>query len=147
MLALRKAGSSEFGLLGTSYGGWIAALTCAVESDIRFAAFMAPIVNVDHAIWRCPASMMMRHHLRKAGIDRDLVARHFHLSSPLMMQPLVPTNRILLVAGEYDLVAPAEDIEELGKKWRGAELLRIPQGHFGYRMMRETFARLQQRYL
>ncbi len=147
MRALRKMGCNEFGLLGTSYGAWIAALTCAVERDIRFAALMAPIVNVEHAIWRCPASMMMRRHLRKRGIDAALIARHFHLTSPLFMTPLVPTDRILLVAGDYDLVAPPDDIAELHKQWGGSELLRIPQGHFGYRMMRETFARLRERYL
>jgi pimeloyl-ACP methyl ester carboxylesterase len=147
MFALRKAGCTGFGLLGTSYGAWIAALTCAVEPDIRFAALMAPIVNVEQAIWRCPASMMMRRHLRKAGIDSALVSRHFHLSSPLHMTPLVPTERILLVAGDYDLVAPPDDIAELSRRWSGAELLRIPQGHFGYRMMRDTFARLQSGYL
>jgi len=147
MLALRKAGGTEFGLLGTSYGAWIAALTCAVEPDIRFAALMAPIVNVEHAIWRCPASMTMRRHLRKAGIEPSLVARHFHLSSPLYLEPLVPTDRILLVAGDYDLVAPPGDIAELSRRWSGAELMRIPQGHFGYRMMRDTFARLQSGYI
>jgi len=28
---------------------------------------------------------------------------------------------------------------------RGSELLRVRQGHFGYRMMRETIAHLKQR--
>src|SRR3954471_4031012 len=82
---LRKVGCEEFGLLGTSYGGWVGALICAVEVELKFAALMAPIVNVDHAIWRCPASMMMRRQLKKAGIDQNLVARHSHLSSPMHM--------------------------------------------------------------
>ena len=63
------------------------------------------------------------------------------------MEPLVPTNRILLVSGDYDLVAPPDDIAELSRRWTGAELMTIPQGHFGYRMMRETFDRLRSRYL
>jgi hypothetical protein len=147
MRNLKRAGCSEFGLLGTSYGAWVAALTCAVEPELRFAALMAPIVNVEHAIWRCPASITMRRQLKKAGIEQELVARHFHLSSALHMDPMTSPDRILLVAGEYDLVAPADDIGALHRRWSGSELLTIPQGHFGYRMMRETVERLKQQFL
>ena len=38
-----------------------------------------------------------------------------------------------------------EDVEAVHRKWRGSELLRVGQGHFGYRMMRETMAHLTQR--
>ena len=144
---LREAGSSGVGLLGTSYGAWVAALTCTVEADLKFAALMAPIVNVDHALWRCPASLTMRYQLRKAGIGPNLVARHFHLSSPSHMSSLLPVDRIVFAAGEYDLVAPAADIIALHRRWKGSGLIRVPQGHFGYRMMRETFAYLQKHYL
>ncbi len=144
---LRNAGSTGIGLLGTSYGGWVAALTCSAEPDLQFAALMEPIVNVDHALWRCPASLTMRYQLRKAGITPDLVSRHFHLSSPANMSSLVPEDRIVFAAGEYDLVAPAADIVALHQRWAGSALLRIPQGHFGYRMMRETFNYLRDKFL
>ncbi|HEY2124729.1 MAG TPA: hypothetical protein VGG94_04620 [Chthoniobacterales bacterium] len=147
MAALRAQGGREFGLLGTSYGGWIGALLAAVESEFRFVALMAPIVNVHHALWESPAAITMRRELRKAGIDQALILRHFHLSSPSHMQPLVRPDRILLVAGDYDLVARPADIMALHQKWQGSELLQVPQGHFGYRMMRETVAWLQARWL
>lgn len=145
--ALREHGCSDFGILGTSYGAWIGALLATVESDLRFLALMAPIVNVEHAIWQNPATMSMRRKLQRAKIAPELVARHFHLSSPSHTQPLCDPARVLFVLGEFDLVAPPIDIEALHQKWRGSELLRVPQGHFGYRMMRETFARLKERGL
>jgi len=37
MSALRERGSGEFGVLATSYGGWIGALLAMVERDLRFA--------------------------------------------------------------------------------------------------------------
>ena len=145
--ALRENGCSEFGILGTSYGAWIGALLASVESDLRFLALMAPIVNVEHAIWRNPATAVMRRELRRAKIAPELVARHFHLSSPSHTEPLCDPARVLFVLGEFDLVAPPVDIEAIHQKWRGSELLRVPQGHFGYRMMRETVARLKVRGL
>ncbi len=147
LAALRKRGCREFGLLGTSYGGWIGALLATIEPDLRFVALMAPIVNVHHALWESPAAITMRRELKRAGIDPALVSRLFHLMSPLHMVPAVGADRVLLVAGDYDLVAPAGDIMALHEKWRGSDLLRVEQGHFGHRMMRETVARLKDRFL
>jgi 1-acyl-sn-glycerol-3-phosphate acyltransferase len=145
--ALRQAGCDEFGLLGTSYGGWIGALLAMVERDLRFVALMAPIVNVEHAIWENPGTAFMRRELRRAKIAPELVARHFHLSSPSHNEPLCDPARVLFVSGDFDLIARPADIEGIQRKWRGSELLRVPQGHFGYRMMRETVARLKKRHL
>jgi pimeloyl-ACP methyl ester carboxylesterase len=145
--ALRSRGCSQFGVLGTSYGAWIGALLACVESDLRFVALMAPIVNVEHAIWECPAAMFMRSQLRRANIEPGLVARHYHLSSPGHNQPLCAPERVLFAAGEYDLVARVEHIEQVQQQWRGSELLKVPQGHFGYQMMHDTVARLEQRGL
>jgi pimeloyl-ACP methyl ester carboxylesterase len=145
--ALRKAGCNEFGILGTSYGGWIGALLAMVERDLRFVALMAPIVNVEHAIWENPGSAFMRRELRRANITPELVARHFHLSSPSHNEPSCDPARVLFVSGDFDLIARPSDIEAIHQKWRGSELLRVPQGHFGYRMMRETVARLKERGL
>jgi pimeloyl-ACP methyl ester carboxylesterase len=138
MAALRQLGCREFGILGTSYGGWIGALLAAVEPEFRFVALMAPIVNVHHALWESLAAISMRQHLKRAGIGPALVERHFRLSSPLHMDPLTDASRILFVAGEFDLIARPSDIVAIHEKWRGSKLLRVPQGHFGFRMMKET---------
>jgi 1-acyl-sn-glycerol-3-phosphate acyltransferase len=142
---LRIGGCREFGVLATSYGGWIGALLAMVESDLRFVALMAPIVNIEHAIWASPAARVIRRELHRANIEPSLVARHFHLSSPSHCQPVCDPARVLFVTGDFDAIAPSDEIEAIHQKWRGSELLRVQQGHFGYRMMPETIARLKQR--
>jgi pimeloyl-ACP methyl ester carboxylesterase len=134
-------------VLGTSYGGWIGALLAMVERDLRFAALLGPIVNVEYAIWKRRASIFMRRELRRSKIEPALVARHFHLSSPMHNQPLCSPDRVLFVSGEFDLIARPRDLEQIHQKWVGSELLRVRQGHFGYRMLRETVARLKARGL
>jgi len=114
---------------------------------LRFVALMAPIVNVEHAIWENPGTAFMRRELRRAKIAPELVARHFHLSSPSHNEPACDPARVLFVSGDFDLIARPADIEGIQQKWRGSELLRVRQGHFGYRMMRETVARLKERGL
>ena len=143
MAALRRLGCDEFGVLGTSYGGWIGALLAMVERDFRFVALMAPIVNVEHAIWKSAAARFMRRELHRANIEPSLIARHFHLSSPMHNEPLCDASRVLFVAGDFDMIARPEDIEEIQQKWHGSKLLRVPQGHFGYRMLRETITWLK----
>jgi len=145
MESLRERGCREFGVLATSYGGWIGALLTLVERDFRFVALMSPIVNVEQAIWQSPAARRIRRELVRVNIERALVARHFHLSSPLHGRPVCDPKRILFVTGEFDSIAPPADIEAIHQTWRGSELLRVRQGHFGYRMMPETIAHLQQR--
>jgi 1-acyl-sn-glycerol-3-phosphate acyltransferase len=145
MESLRKHGCREFGVLATSYGGWIGALLTLVESDFRFVALMSPIVNIEHAIWQSPAARRIRRELVQANVERALVARHFHLSSPLHGRPICDPRRILFVTGEFDSIAPPEEIEAIHQTWRGSELLRVRQGHFGHRMMPETIAHLKQR--
>jgi pimeloyl-ACP methyl ester carboxylesterase len=145
MSALRERGCREFAVLATSYGGWIGALLTLVESDFRFVALMSPIVNVEHAIWQSPAARRIRCELLHANIEPALVARHFHLSSPLHTRPLCDPACVLFVTGEFDSIVPAGEIVAIQQKWRGSELLRVQQGHFGHRMMRETIARLRAR--
>ena len=144
---LRDAGSNEFAVLGTSYGGWIGALLALVERDFRFMALMGPIVNVEHAIWENPATKSMRRQLRRAKVNPGLVARHYHLSSPLHAQPFCDPARLLFVSGEFDVIARPDDLDRIHQKWRGSQLLRVRQGHFGYRMFRETVEHLEKRGL
>ena len=142
MALLRAQGCREFGLWATSYGGWIGALLASVERDFRFLALMAPIVDVTHAIWESPAARALRPELRRHGITPEMIARHFPLVSPLHAPPLDPAERALLLAGEYDHVAPAPTIARLHAAWPGSRLRSVPQGHFGYRMIRAAWAEL-----
>lgn len=145
MESLRGCGCREFGVLATSYGGWIGALLTLVEKDFRFVALMSPIVNVEHAIWKSPAARRLRRELVQVNVERALIARHFHLSSPVHGRPLCDPTRILFVTGEFDSIAPPAEMEAIQQTWRGSELLRVRQGHFGHRMMPETIAHLKKR--
>jgi pimeloyl-ACP methyl ester carboxylesterase len=135
MAWLRAKGVKEFGVWGCSYGGWIGALLASVERDFRFVALMEPIVDVGHAIWQSLTGLALRRELRRIGIEPELPARHFPLTSPLHGQPLCGADRVLLAAGEYDTIARAEDVAALQARWAGSTMITEPQGHFGYRLM------------
>ncbi len=144
MAILRARGVREFAVVGTSYGGWAGALLSFLESDFRFLAFVQPIVNVEKAIWENPGAASMRRSLRALGHVPNQIVRHAHLISPLHGIPLCDPARIVVTAGLYDRVSPPEDLELLTQCWAGSRLLRVRQGHFGYRTLRETLQAVEE---
>ena len=143
MALLRSWGTREFGMIGTSYGGWNGALLSFLEHDFRFLALIQPIVNVEKAIWENPGASSMRQSLRSLGHRRNQIERHNHLISPLHGIPLCRPERILVTGGLYDRVSPLEELRVLTARWKGSRLLKVRQGHFGYRALRETLAEVE----
>jgi pimeloyl-ACP methyl ester carboxylesterase len=131
-------GVKEFGLLGTSYGGWAGALTSFLEEDWRFLALVQPIANVNRAIWDNPAAASIRKILMARGIGRNAAWRHRHLTSPLDGVPAMNSENIVLCSGVYDKVSPPFDLQNLKQQWGGAQLVEVRQGHFGYRAIPAT---------
>ncbi len=143
MALLRTRGVREFGLIGTSYGGWTGSLLSFLEQDFRFLAFVQPIVNVEKAIWENPGASSMRRSLRKLGHSPKQLFGHDHLISPLHGIPLCRAERIIVTGGLYDRVSPMVDLELLTSRWKGSRLLPVKQGHFGYRALRETLTAVE----
>ena len=140
MAMLREKGCREFGLIGTSFGGWNGALLSFLEADFRFLALIQPIVNVEHAIWENPGSRSMRRILRAQGIERGMSEHHAALTSPLHGTPSCGGDRVILTTGLYDTVSPPSEMRELHRRWKGSRLLEVRQGHFGHVALRETLA-------
>lgn len=139
---LRAQGCADFGLIGTSYGGWAASLLSFVESDFRFVSLIQPIIDLEHAIWECPAAASIRRILAGRGIGPGLSRRHAHLTSPLHGEPLTSGDRITLIAGCYDTVAPPAGLRELAAAWTGSRYVEVRQGHFGYAALEEAKRRI-----
>ncbi len=142
---LRKEGTGEFALLGTSYGGWNAALLSFLEPEFRFLALIQPIVNTEHAIWESPGSVAMRRLLRAKGIGPGDSIRHSHLTSPRHGIPVCGGDRAILTAGIYDTVSPAKDLLDLKHRWPGSKIIHVRQGHFGHAALSETLREIEPR--
>lgn len=127
-----QGGLEKFGLLGTSYGGWVGALSSFLEEKWHFLALIQPIANTDHAIWENPGAASIRKILRRDSISRELTRHHAHLTSPQHGVPRVESSHIVLCSGSYDRVAPPLELEQLRTHWQTPPVLQVPQGHFGY---------------
>jgi pimeloyl-ACP methyl ester carboxylesterase len=134
----RRKGCPDFGMIGTSYGGWVGALVSFLEREFRFIALLQPIADIEHAIWESPASSMIRRALVTAGIERGVTRRHAHLTSPLDGRPACEGKCVLIVGGRYDTITPPAVLQRLAGVWPGSQFRLVEQGHFGYAAMREA---------
>jgi pimeloyl-ACP methyl ester carboxylesterase len=138
----RRNGCPDFGLIGTSYGGWVGALVSFLEREFRFVTLLQPIADIEHAIWESPASSMIRRALVAAGIERGATRRHAHLTSPLDGRPACEGKRVLIVGGTYDAITPPAALQRLAGAWPDSRFTLVEQGHFGYAAMREALRRI-----
>jgi hypothetical protein len=95
----RTHGADRFGLIATSYGGWIGSVLLSLEQDFEFAALLQPLVDIEEAIWNSPATLAIRSRLRRHRIEPGLSRQHAHLSCPFDQKLLVDPRSINFVAG------------------------------------------------
>jgi len=139
---LKTQGADRFGLIATSYGGWIGSLVLSLEEDFEFAALLQPIVDIEDAIWNRPAAIAIRSRLRRHLIEPGISRQHAHLSCPLDKKPLVDPDRIHLLAGEFDQIVPVKTLQRFAETWDIRNFELVPQGHFGYIAMNRALRRL-----
>jgi hypothetical protein len=139
----RTYGAGRFGLIGTSYGGWIGSLLLSLEGDFEFAALLQPLVDIEEAIWNSPAASAIRSRLRRHLIEPGISRPHAHLSCPFNEKPLVDPSRIHLLAGEFDQIVPVKTLQRFAETWNVQNLEIVPQGHFGYAAMNRVLRRLK----
>ena len=115
------------GLLGFSFGEWLAGLTAC--GDARIAAVVLTVPGVAFRTFSSPPVVWRRvrealQALRPAQEAMDTTRLNLILSTPV-----IPKENILLIEGIYDLFGDPQPIEELWQKWEQPEIWRLPHGH------------------
>ncbi len=141
---LRRKGGSLFGGWGTSYGGWIMALLACFEPLLQRLVLVEPILNIDNAIWKAPSSIALRAALRRVGLTQEDTAANLRLVCPGKLKPLLSGKHMIMLAGQYDRIAPPDEIAKLARQWDNAYFACYPQGHVGYTLMPESFRMAQE---
>src|SRR5262249_26417321 len=124
---LLDEGCPSVGLVGFSFGGWLAGLTACSDARIACAVLAMPGVafrqlSSPPVVWRRVREAFQA--LRPAHEAMDTTRLNLTLSTPL-----IPKENILLIEGIYDLAGDPKLIEELWQKWQQPEIWRLPHGH------------------
>lgn len=125
-LVLKDLGAGEAGLIGASMGGYHAALFSCLSNAYSFAAMMVPGLNLSKPIGPEKVSLPFK-------ADPEMmkkISKVWQLHTPLNMEPVIPQDRILIIASRGDRLCPFEHVEQLCKKWPGIRRRFMTGGHW-----------------
>jgi hypothetical protein len=119
---LEAQGAMQIGLMGTSLGGYASALLATLEARLQFAVLFIPVGALDQFYFdhgAIPGEAAQQEELRLA------LRRAHSVVSPHARPPVVPSERVRVIAGELDRVT-------------GLAHSRLLADHFGVQV--DTFA-------
>jgi pimeloyl-ACP methyl ester carboxylesterase len=122
---LLDEGCPSVGLLGFSFGGWLAGLTACSDTRFSCAVLTVPRVRMrcsQPIVWRRLREALLA--LRPAQEAMDRTRLNLILSTPV-----IPKEDILLIEGIHELFGEKRWMEELWQKWEQPEIWRLPHGH------------------
>ncbi|MCO4762700.1 MAG: alpha/beta hydrolase family protein [Myxococcales bacterium] len=127
---MNDRGVEQVGVTGISLGGCTTALIASVEPRISFAIPNVPVVSLADLMleWR-PLSGYVRALLAATGMSVRDLRYALAASSPMTWDPVLPRERLMIVAGVGDRVAPPKHSRILWEHWNRCRLHWFPGGH------------------
>jgi pimeloyl-ACP methyl ester carboxylesterase len=127
---LQSTGVRRVGITGLSLGGYLTALMAGLEPRLHFAIPNCPVVEMPSLIdsW-FPAGPLVRTGLRLAGIDRKTHDAAMTIHSPLRYPAVLPRERLMIISGLADRLAPPEQSARLWQHWGRPRIEWFPGSH------------------
>jgi esterase/lipase len=127
---LERTGSTQIGVTGLSLGGYTSALLAGVEERLDFAIPNAAVVHLPttlHGMF--PANATAAAVRALSGISAETLERALAVHSPLTYAPKLPRDRLMVVVGLGDRLAPPEQSLLLWEHWGRPGIQWFPGSH------------------
>ncbi len=127
---MRERGVPRVGVTGVSLGGFTSALLAATEPRLSFAIPNVPLVSVPDLVleWQ-PIGLALRGALKALGQSVADARRMLAVTSPLTYKPLLPRERLMVIGGVGDRLAPPKHSRLLAEHWGHCGLYWFPGSH------------------
>lgn len=127
---LEQTGVEQVGMTGLSLGGYLTSVMAAVDDRLHFAIPNAPVTDFDDLVelWH-PAGWTARTLLGARGVGRDTLRELLSVHSPLRYDPVLARDRLFVIAGLGDRLAPPSHAERLWEHWDRPEIHAFPGNH------------------
>lgn len=127
---LQRRRAPRVGVTGLSLGGYAAALLAEVDDRLDFAIPNAAVASLPQLIdgW-FPANIGTALLEWIKRVPRELIARSAALHSPLSYPPKLPRDRLMVIGGRGDRLAPPEQSVLLWEHWGQPALHWYPGSH------------------
>lgn len=126
----RERGAEQIGVTGLSLGGFTAAMLASVEDRLSFAIPNVPVVSLADLVleWQ-PIGLLLRGAMSTMGTPFEEVRRMVAVSCPLSYAPVLPPERLMIVAGVGDRLAPPKHSRLLWDHWNRCRIHWFPGSH------------------
>ncbi len=127
---LEREGVPAVGVTGVSLGGFTSALLAAVEPRLAFSLPNVPVVSIADLVleWE-PVGTTMRAALASFGKSIKDARYMLAVSSPLTYKPVLPRERLMVIGGVADRLAPPKHSRLLWEHWGRCRLHWFPGSH------------------
>ncbi len=125
-----ERGVEQVGVTGLSLGGFTTAMLASVEDRWAFAIPNVPVVSFADLVleWQ-PIGWMLRAALATMGLDLSDARRLVAVSSPLTYAPVLPAEKLMIVSGVGDRLAPPKHSRLLWDHWNRCRIHWFPGSH------------------
>lgn len=125
-----KRGVEQIGVTGLSLGGFTTAMLASVEDRLAFAIPNVPVVSLADLVleWQ-PIGWLLRGALSTMGMDLRDARRMVAVSCPLTYPPVLPPERLMIVGGVGDRLAPPKHSRLLWDHWGRCRIHWFPGSH------------------
>ena len=127
---IEQRGVTDVGVTGVSLGGFTSALLACTEPRLRFAIPNVPVASLADVVleWE-PLGTIVRTAMRALDMDVVEARRLLAVSCPLSWKPLLPRERLMVIGGVGDRLAPPTHSRLLWDHWGRPRLHWFPGSH------------------
>lgn len=127
---LQQNGVEKIGVTGISLGGYTSALLAAVEERLYFSIPNVPVASLfDLMLQWFPASTLIKTGMRLANISIREARHMMAVHCPLTYDPLLPKDRLMIIGGAGDRLAPPKHSRILWDHWDRCRIHWFPGNH------------------
>lgn len=140
---LEAKGVTQIGMTGLSLGGYLTSVMAAVDDRLHFAIPNAPVTDFDDLVelWH-PAGAVVQAAMRLHGMERSTLRELLQLHSPLRYDPVLERDRLFVIAGLGDRLAPPDHAERLWEHWDRPMIHAFPGNHVLHLERRHYLSRI-----
>jgi pimeloyl-ACP methyl ester carboxylesterase len=126
----RHRGVEQIGVTGLSLGGFTTAMLASVEERLSFAIPNVPVVSLADLVleWQ-PLGWLLLGALGVMRMDLTEARRLVAVSCPLTYPPVLPSERLMIVSGVGDRLAPPKHSRLLWDHWDRCRIHWFPGSH------------------
>ena len=127
---LDTQGVEQYGVTGISLGGYTSAILAAVEERLAFSIPNVPVVSiVDILLEWFPASWVTKALMQFNGMSVSEARHQVAVHCPLTYKPILPKERLMIVGGAGDRLAPPKHARLLWDHWERCQIHWFPGNH------------------